>query len=837
MQTFRSIAAIVLLVSSAVAFAADARLVGTWLWTNPAGDKRYWILGNSSGQNVAEFGPQYPGFLLITDVTWTTNAANNSFTYNATNQKTTVGGPYFYDETISPPKSFTNPYTLSADSNSWTIEGITWTKTTANPLIGGSATALIATITTHAGTIGEFGSFDGVGRLARFNGPSGVYYALYDGNLYVADSGNHTIRRVTSGGVVTTTAGSAGQSGSADGTGSAARFKSPQGTTVDKNGNTIVADTGNHTIRKITPGGVVTTLAGAAGQSGSADGTGSAARFNQPNGVAVDGNGNTIVADTINHTIRKITPEGVVTTIAGLAGKSGFNDGTGSAARFNVPVGVASDAGGNIYVADTYNSTIRKITSGGVVTTFAGAAFHEGTADGTGSAAQFGRPVSVSVDATGNVYVGESVVNLLRKITSGGVVTTIAGAPGTPVSTDGVGTAAHFASALSGVTPDANGNLYVSEGATIRKVTFTDKNATPAAISTQPIAQSVVIGNTTTFSVVATGSPAPTYQWRKDGVNITGATSATLTITGASATNAGSYSVVVTNSGGTVVSSAALLTVSPANRVRIMNLSILTSLASRTDTFRMGFVVGGTGTAGAKRLVIRAAGPSLGALGVPGTLGDPTVTLFTGATQVATNDDWGGFASITSAMAAVGAFAYVSADSLDAALVADVNGRDNTVVVGAQVGGSASGAVIAEIYDATPNATFTATVPRLVNVSVLKDIGASLTAGFVIGGTGSMTVLIRAIGPGLAAFGVGGTVADPKLELFDGASKSIGANDDWGGTTALSAAFTSVGAFALQAASHDAALLATLQPGNYTVRVSGVNNATGVAIVEVYEVP
>jgi sugar lactone lactonase YvrE len=188
------------------------------------------------------------------------------------------------------------------------------------------------------------------------------------GNVYVADSSNFTIRKVTPAGVVTTLAGLAGSYGSADGTGSAARFSAASGVAVDSMGNVYVADTGNNTIRKVTPAGVVTTLAGLAGSSGSADGTGSAARFNSPQGVAVDGSGSVYVADHSNNTIRKVTPVGtnwVVRTLAGLAGPQsetfyGSADGTGSAARFSNPYGVAVDGAGNLYVADSSNNTIRK---------------------------------------------------------------------------------------------------------------------------------------------------------------------------------------------------------------------------------------------------------------------------------------------------------------------------------------------------------------------------------------------------------------------------------------------------------------------------------------------
>jgi len=191
--------------------------------------------------------------------------------------------------------------------------------------------------------------------------------------------------------VVTTLAGLAGSSGSADGTGSAARFEDPGGMAVDSAGNVYVAETGKNTIRRVTPVGtnwVVTTLAGLAGSSGGADGTGSAARFVFPWGLAVDGAGNVYVADFGNCTVRKVTPAGVVTTLAGLAGSSGTVDGTGSAARFSDPSGVAVDSAGNVYLTDTGNHTVRRVTPAGVVTTLAGLAGKSGSADGTGSAAQ-----------------------------------------------------------------------------------------------------------------------------------------------------------------------------------------------------------------------------------------------------------------------------------------------------------------------------------------------------------------------------------------------------------------------------------------------------------------
>ena len=326
-------------------------------------------------------------------------------------------------------------------------------------------------VTTLAGLAGNPGSADGTNSAARFNNPAS---AAVDsaGNLFVADGGNNTIRKVTPVGtnwVVTTLAGLAGSPGSANGTNSAARFNSPWGVAVDTNGNVYVADTGNNTIRKVTPVGtnwVVRTLVGAG-------------QFNGPWGVAVDTNGNVYVADTYDCTIRKVTPTGVVTIIAGQSGNSGSQNGTGTAAQFYDPVGVAVDSAGNLYVGDWGNSTIRKMTPVGaswVVTTIAGLARDPGHTDGTNSAARFDKPFGVAVDTNGNVYVADTGNNTIREVTPVGtnwVVTTLAGlAVGGPGSADGMGSAAQFNSPL-GMALDSAGNLYVADNlnSTIRKVT------------------------------------------------------------------------------------------------------------------------------------------------------------------------------------------------------------------------------------------------------------------------------------------------------------------------------------------------------------------------------
>jgi sugar lactone lactonase YvrE len=348
---------------------------------------------------------------------------------------------------------FARPASVAVDSS-----GNVWVADTDNQTIRRISPAGI--VTTIAGSPEQPGSDDGTGAAAKFFGPEGVAVDAA-GNGYVADAQNATIRRITPDGTVSTFAGKAGVRGASDGPVSTALFHTPVGVAVDSSGTVWVSDSWNHTIRRIA-NGQVTTVAGSAGQSGSVDGTGAAARFNLPAGIAVDASGNVFVADYTNHTIRRVTPAGVVTTIAGSAGTSGSTNGTGSGARFRQPTGVAVDSGGNVYVADQSNSTIRRITPAGVVTTFAGTPDNVGSVDGVGSAARFFLPKQVGTDSSGNVWVADTGNSTVRRITPAASVTTIAGSANQSGYQDGTGNAVRF-NVPQQIAIDGSGAIVVSD--------------------------------------------------------------------------------------------------------------------------------------------------------------------------------------------------------------------------------------------------------------------------------------------------------------------------------------------------------------------------------------
>ena len=320
--------------------------------------------------------------------------------------------------------------------------------------------SLVAKVTTLAGNVA--GDVNGNGTSAKFRYPNSI---TIDGagNLYVADKENHKIKKISPQGVVTTFAGSS--FGDLDGTGAAAKFTRPVGIIFAGDGNFYVTDDTSK-IKKITNSGVVTTIAGSV--VGDVNGNGAGAEFNIPRGLAQDASGNIYVADNDNHKIKKITPNGLVSTFAGST--QGFADGTGTAARFNHPTGLTIDGKGNLYVADRFNDRIRKITPAGIVTTLAGS-YPDGDVDGTGEDAKFHNPYDLVITTSNVLYVVDRDNSKIKRVTLAGVVTTVAGT--TPGFSDGIGSTAQF-SYPRGITTDATGNLYIADynNHKIRKITF-----------------------------------------------------------------------------------------------------------------------------------------------------------------------------------------------------------------------------------------------------------------------------------------------------------------------------------------------------------------------------
>jgi sugar lactone lactonase YvrE len=322
-------------------------------------------------------------------------------------------------------------------------------------------------VTTFAGNgLSEFA--DGTGTSAAFAYPCGVAVDA-TGNVFVADHGSHIVRKITAAGVVTTLAGSHTVMGSADGTGSSASFNFPNAVAVDAVDNVYVVDNTVGLVRKVTAAGVVTTPAF---DYIWRNGVAVLNSFQSPVGIAINAAGNLYVTDAAfsRNSIISITTAGVVSTFAG-SGSRGATNGAKASASFNAPSSVAVDAAGNVYVADRGNNLIRKISTAGVVTTLAGSGV-AGSANGTGTSASFNDPSDVAVDAAGNVYVTDRGNNLIRKITQAGVVTTFAGS-GVAGSANSTAASASFRSP-SGIAVDTKNNIYVADrdNSLIRKISL-----------------------------------------------------------------------------------------------------------------------------------------------------------------------------------------------------------------------------------------------------------------------------------------------------------------------------------------------------------------------------
>jgi sugar lactone lactonase YvrE len=642
---------------------------------------------------------------------------------------------------------------------------------TSNPV---SLTVNTIGVTTLAGWPGSSGRANGTGRAARFANAGGLRTDS-SGNVYVADSSNYAIRKVTPGGVVTTVAGIPGTMGSADGPAASATFAGIGGVAVDSSGNLFVADSGNYTIREISTSGTVSTIAGVAGSRGHVDGTGSQAMLYDPQNLAIDSSNNIYVADGKGNVVRRVTEAGAVTTIAGN-GAAGSSDGTGTAASFNDPTGIAVDLSGNVYVADYGNNTVRKVTPAGAVTTMAGSVLHTGSADGTGPVASFNGPAGVGVDSSGNVYVADSGNDTVRKIDPTGFVTTVAGDAGVAEATDGLAANARF-NTPGDVSVDSTGIIYVADAlnSTIRRIV--PGLSTVPFFTVQPTSLTVGIGSNATFAAGTAGAEPISFQWNFNGAAIAGATAPTYTVTNVQQSNAGNYTLTISNADGAATSSVATLSIG----------TVLTAPVITTQP-ASGALAGGSYT-----LSVTVTGGS--SYTYQWLLGGVAIAGATGSSYTAT---------------APGNYTVSITDATGTTL-------SSVAVVGNQ------GRLIN------------------ISSRAIVQTGSGITiAGFVIDGAPGATkqVLIRGIGPTLSTFNITGVLAKPTITLFDSAQNVLASNTGWG--TALNAAqiatiTSTLGSFTLPSGSADSVILTSLAPGSYTVQMSGVGATTGIGLVEVYE--
>jgi hypothetical protein len=536
-----------------------------------------------------------------------------------------------------------------------------------------------------------------------------------------------------------------------------------------------------------------------------------------------------------------IPPDGVVRVIAGQPGVYTEKDGVGAGAGFRFPSAFALVPNEGLVVVE--NGRLRWVSLAGVVTTFfsprgSDTAALEGPASGV-------RPVvikDVAVDADGVAYVVDQTS--IRRVTRAGWATVLAGDSGLGAR-NGIGRGAQIydPGALT-IAPDGTFYFVNSNSPalarSVRTATLKAGGPLPSA-SVAPKSRVAAMDSTTTLDAPFTDVPVA-YQWFRDDVLLPGATNRTLMLNALQAADSGNYAVRVTTAAATARLAAGTLNVdamlAPS---RIVNLSTRTFAGTGTDVLIAGFVVGGGDGSARLPVLLRGDGPALAQFGLTGYLNDPLLTLFgKDGRPLAGNDNWGGEANIGTTGARVGAFTIVANDSRDAALVQVVDSLPHTVQVRGADGGT--GLALAEVYDAAEGIP-TAATPRLVNFSararVLTGSGV-LIAGFVVSGNAPKTVLIRGVGPMLDDYGVKDALKAPQLALYR-ESTLIATNAGWGGDEQLEAVMQRVGAFKLVSyvwgVREDAALLVTVDPGVYSAQVRSVDGTTGVALVEIYEVP
>ena len=742
-------------------------------------------------------------------------------------------------------------------------------------------------IVTIAGTGGTgYGGDNGPASVAALNSPEGLARDAA-GNLYIADSANHRIRKISSVAITTIagtgTPGFGGDGGAAGG----AQLDTPTAVAVDASGNLFIADSLNNRIRKVTPGGTITTVAGngSAGFGGDG-GPAASALLDQPSGLAIDASGNLFFADSSNHRIRKVTPGGVITTVAG--GGFGGDNAPAVGARLLFPLGVAVDSGGILYIADTFGHRVRKVSVSGTITTVAGNGSPGFSGDsGPATSASLYGPTSLALDPSGNLFIADAYNNRIRKVSPSGIITTVAGCTACN-SGDGFAATSAALSGPSASAVDTAGNLLIVDSFSnqVRKVSTAGVISTLAGTGTAGYsgddgpAVSASLNSPGGIAVDGSGNVfvADTANSRIRRISSTG-TITTVAGNGAfgfGGDNGAATSATFNGPTGVAVDGAGNLFVADSSNNRIRKISpggTVTSIAG-TGTFGFGGDNGpasGAGLAYPMGMAVDGSGNVYFA-----DYGNNRVRRVSAAGSITTIAGGGAVGSLGDNGPATNAYlASPRGVAIDAAAnlyVADaydnrvrkVSAGVITTVAGTGVAGYGgdNGAASAAILDGPSGValdsrgdlyiadllnrrirkvalTAPPNPPRLSNISTRGQVLTGddvMIAGLVVGGPSSKTVVINVAGPSLAAAGISNPLSNPQITLVRSADNAIVAsNDDWQNQSAANVSAIQQSGFA-PGNLLEPAIIATLAPGNYTAVVSGVGGATGVGLVGVFEV-